>query len=74
MQLATDGFSEANTIGQGGYGKVYRGIAAAVDLSRLDDEEGVLLLDHVSPLIFDNPPHFCLSHSVSDKEVAETEE
>lgn len=26
MQLATDNFSESNVIGQGGYGKVYRGV------------------------------------------------
>ncbi|KAI3462393.1 hypothetical protein Pfo_019056 [Paulownia fortunei] len=28
MQLATDNFSEGNIIGQGGYGKVYRGVLA----------------------------------------------
>lgn len=44
MQLATDNFSEGNIIGQGGYGKVYRGVL--VDNTRVAVKR---LMDYHSP-------------------------
>ncbi|KAK4426734.1 putative LRR receptor-like serine/threonine-protein kinase [Sesamum alatum] len=44
MQLATDNFSESNIIGQGGYGKVYRGVL--VDNTRVAVKR---LMDYHSP-------------------------
>ncbi|KAK4382612.1 putative LRR receptor-like serine/threonine-protein kinase [Sesamum angolense] len=44
MQLATDNFSESNIIGQGGYGKVYRGVL--MDNTRVAVKR---LMDYHSP-------------------------
>ncbi|XP_012852571.1 PREDICTED: probable LRR receptor-like serine/threonine-protein kinase At5g63710, partial [Erythranthe guttata] len=44
MQLSTDNFSESNIIGQGGYGKVYRGVL--VDNTRVAVKR---LMDYHSP-------------------------